>query len=134
MRNILRGNPTAAIIAVGTNPSAVEVEELSPPPPPVSSKMDPIDAMARIMDVANNMGDGKSMGYDVVAGVTVLVPPPFFTVVVGDDDDNGDIVPTDTAFTPTSPSSFFAKRCEDGSGGNPPSLFIDASLPLVSSS
>jgi hypothetical protein len=42
MRNILRGNPTAAIAAVGTNPSVVEVEELPPPPPPDSSKMDPV--------------------------------------------------------------------------------------------
>ena len=88
--------------------------------------------MARIMDVANNMGDGKSMGYDVVAGVTELVPLPTFLVVVGDDDD---IVPADTTIAPTSPSSFFDKRCEDGSGGNPtPSLFVDASLSLVSSS
>ncbi len=94
----------------------------------------PIDAMARSIDVANKMGDGKSMGYDFVAGVTVLVvPPSFFSVAVGDDDD--DIVPTDTAFAPTSPSSSFAKRCEDGSGGNPiPSLFTDAFLPSVSSS
>jgi hypothetical protein len=95
----------------------------------------PIDAMARIMDVANNMGDGKSIGYDVVAGVTVTVLPPSFSVVAGNDDDDDDIVPADTAFTSTFPSSFFAKRCEDGSGGNPnPSLFIDVSLPFVSSS
>jgi hypothetical protein len=86
--------------------------------------------MARIMDVANRMGDGKSMGYDVVAVVVELLLAPSSSLLaisdVGGDDDTA----ADT-FPPNSPS--FANRCEDGSGGNPTttSLFSLSSLVLA---
>jgi hypothetical protein len=88
--------------------------------------------MARIMDVANRMGDGKSMGYDVVAVVVELLPAPppsllSISDVVGDDD----AADADT-FAPTSPS--FANRCEDGSGGNPTTTSFCSDAALLSSS
>lgn len=81
--------------------------------------------------MANRMGDGKSMGYDVVAVVVelLLAPPPSLLAisdVVVDDDTAAD------TFAPTSPS--FANRCEEGSGGNPTTTSFCSDAALLSSS
>ncbi len=83
--------------------------------------------------MANRMGDGKSMGYDVVAVVVELLLAPSSSLlaisdVVGDDDTAAD---ADT-FVPTSPS--FANRCEDGSGVNPTTTSFSSDAALLSSS
>lgn len=81
----------------------------------------PIDAIARIIDVANKMGDGKSIGYDVVVSAAAVAPLLLI------------------AFSPTSLSvmsvvvvvattSSFANRCEDGSGGNPTTSSLSSVL------
>jgi hypothetical protein len=81
----------------------------------------PIDAIARIIDVANKMGDGKSIGYDVVVSADAVAPLLLI------------------AFSPTSLSvisvvvvvattSSFANRCEDGSGGNPTTSLLSSVL------